>query len=109
MSPYEVVNSIIALVAILVSLVALVRTRKIAKKQIELEVTHANLNALSALVSGYTEQAKLYERLLEDGSCYELGLDEGNLATIIEDYYARRHETITEIEKILHACKPQKT
>ena len=101
MSTYQIVSSVIALLAIIVSLIALIRTRDFAKEQLKLDQTQATLNALSALVSGYTEQANLFERILENGTADERNLDIANIESIIEDYHSKRHESIKKIEEIL--------
>ena len=97
----QTVSIVVTVLTITISFVALVRTREFSKKQLELTETQATLNALSALVSGYTEQAKLFEKIIEDGTADERNLDVANIESVIEEYYTKRHMAIEKIEKIL--------
>lgn len=104
MTTYEITSSVIALLAILISFVALIRTRELAKKQFELEKTQTNLDALSALITGYSEQARLYEKALKDGTVDVHNLNREVMEDTLDEYYAKRHDAVEEIEKLLKTC-----
>ncbi|ATD03919.1 hypothetical protein PTET_a2609 [Pseudoalteromonas tetraodonis] len=56
MSQYEIISTsiaLIALIAVCVSFMAIVRTRKLSEKQLAFEKTNAKLSALAILVSEY--------------------------------------------------------
>lgn len=103
MSDYQIFNTITTVLAIIVSFIALIRTREFSKKQLELTERQETLSALTALVSGYTEQAKLFEKIIEDGTADEFNLDVHNIEVMIEEYYTKRHLSIEKIEKILNS------
>ena len=108
MSTYEITSSVIALLAIVISFIALIRTRELAKKQFELEKTQTTLDALSALVTGYTEQANLFERALKDGTVDIHNLNRDNMEFIVDEYYTKRHDAIEKIEELLESCNRTK-
>lgn len=101
MSNYEIISTLIALIAVFVSFVVIVRNRKLSEKQLILENTNVKLNALAVLVSEYKSKAKLFEKALNDGTIEKENLSRVGMENALEYILEQQYKAVEEIEKIL--------
>jgi hypothetical protein len=71
MSRYEVLSFLLAVVAIVVSVVSLIRTRKIQEKQLEFQKIAADLSAKQLEIIRREESARINVRLEKTGTSYK--------------------------------------
>jgi len=109
MSNYEIISTSIALVAVIVSFVVIVRNRRLSAKQLTLENVNIKLNALTVLVAEYKSKAELFEKALVDGTIEKENLSregmENALASILDEQY----KAVDEIKSILQSTRGSKT
>lgn len=75
--------------------------REELKRNSEAQETQAKLAALTALLSEYKSQAKIFELALEDGTMEIENLSETGLQNAMSKYYEKQHAVVREIEKLL--------
>jgi len=101
MSNYEIVNTFIALIAICISFIAIVRTRKLSEKQLALEKTNSKLSALAVLVSEYKSEAESIRVALSDGTIEIENLSRVGMGNALNGALDKQYKAIEDIEKIL--------
>ncbi|WP_372447714.1 hypothetical protein [Vibrio metschnikovii] len=102
---FEMINTIFALLAVVISLVALIRTRKVSEQQ-KLLTTQANrISALTTLLSEYKNRANLFETALNDGTVERENLNRIGMENALEEYQEKLYETLEQLEKELSGLK----
>ncbi len=109
MSNYEIISTLITLVAVVVSFVAIVRNRKLSAKQLLLENVNIKLNALSTLVSEYKSKAELFEKALVDGTIENENLSRQGMENALAEILDKQYKAVDEIEIILLSTRGSKT
>ncbi|WP_447027769.1 hypothetical protein [Vibrio parahaemolyticus] len=102
---FEMINTILALLAVVISLVALIRTRKISEQQ-KILTTQANrISALTTLLGEYKNRANLFETALNDGTVERENLNRIGMENAVEEYQEKQYETLEQLEKELSGLK----
>ena len=100
-SQYEIISTSIALIAVCVSFMAIVRTRKLSEKQLAFEKTNAKLSALAILVSEYKSEAESIRVALNDGTIEIENLSRICMENALDEVLDKQYKAIEDIEKIL--------
>ncbi|MFQ3258046.1 MAG: hypothetical protein ACI8WI_003308 [Pseudoalteromonas distincta] len=100
-SHYEIISTSIALIAVCISFMAIVRTRKVSEKQLALEKTNATLSALATLVSEYKSEAESIRVALSDGTIEIENLSRIGMQNAYEEVLDKQYKAVENIEKIL--------
>ena len=100
-SQYEIISTSIALIAVCVSFMAIVRTRKLSEKQLAFEKTNAKLSALAILVSEYKSEAESIRVALSDGTIEIENLSRIGMENALDEVLDKQYKAIEDIEKIL--------
>jgi hypothetical protein len=98
-SQYEIISTSIALIAVCVSFMAIVRTRKLSEKQ--LAKTNSKLSALAILVSEYKSEAESIRVALNDGTIEIENLSRIGMENALDEVLDKQYKAIEDIEKIL--------
>ena len=109
MSNYEIISTSVALVAVVISFVVLVRNRRLSEKQLVLENANVKLTALAVLISEYKSKANLFEKALIDGTIEKEGLSRDGMESALEDILEQQYKAVEEIEKILTLSQAKET
>tara|TARA_R110001583_G_scaffold195482_1_gene374088 strand:+ start:4700 stop:5029 length:330 start_codon:yes stop_codon:yes gene_type:complete len=109
MTSYEIFSTLIAVLAVVISSVSLVRTRKLAIKQNELSGKSIRVSALIALISEYKGQVKVFEKALIDCTVENENLSHSGMEEAAEEYRQRQYETLQKIERELSGLKGEET
>ena len=109
MTSYEIFSTLIAVLAVVISCVSLVRTRKLAIKQNELSEKSIRVSALIALLSEYKSQVKVFETALIDGTVERENLSHSGMEEAVEEYREKQYQTLQKIEEELRGLKGNET
>jgi len=102
-SHYEIISTSIALIAVCISFMAIVRTRKLSEKQLAFEKTNAKLSALAILVSEYKSEAESIRVALSDGTIEIENLSRIGMENALDEVLYKQYKAVEDIEKILIA------
>jgi len=102
-SHYEIISTSIALIAVCISFMAIVRTRKLSEKQLAFEKTNAKLSALAILVSEYKSEAESIRVALSDGTIEIENLSRIGMENALDEVLDKQYKAVEDIEKILIA------
>ncbi len=102
---FEMINTILALLAVVISLVALIRTRKVSEQQKVLTTQANRISALTTLLSEYKNRANLFETALNDGTVERENLNRIGMENAVEEYQEKQYETLEQLEKELSGLK----
>ena len=102
-SHYEIISTSIALIAVCISFMAIVRTRKLSEKQLAFEKTNAKLSALAILVSEYKSEAESIRVALSDGTIEIENLSIIGMENALDEVLDKQYKAVEDIEKILIA------
>ena len=102
---FEMINTIIALLAVVISLVALIRTRKVSEQQKVLTTQANRISALTTLLSEYKNCANLFETALNDGTVERENLNRIGMENAVEEYQKKQYQTLEQLEKELSGLK----
>ncbi|EHW0696240.1 TPA: hypothetical protein I7235_21685 [Vibrio vulnificus] len=105
MTMFEMINTVLALLAVVISLVALIRTRKVAEQQKVLTTQANRISALTTLLSEYKNRANLFETALNDGTVERENLNRLGMEDALEEYQEKQYETLEQLEKELSGLK----
>ncbi len=108
-SHYEIISTSIALIAVCISFMAIVRTRKLSEKQLAFEKTNAKLSALAILVSEYKSEAESIRVALSDGTIEIENLSRIGMENALDEVLDKQYNAIEDIEKILIAHQATET
>lgn len=106
---YEVINTLISIVAVCISCVALVRSRKVARQQKELEEQNLRISALTALLSEYQSRASIFEKALVDGTIERENLSRVGMEQALSEYQEKQYQALSDIESELSQLRRSKT
>ncbi|MBN25004.1 MAG: hypothetical protein CL578_08135 [Alteromonadaceae bacterium] len=109
MTSYEIFSTLIAILAVVISSVSLVRTRKLAIKQNESSEKSIRVSALTALLSEYKSQVKVFEKALMDGTVERENLSDSGMEEAAEKYREKQYQTLQKIEQELNGLKGNET
>ncbi len=102
---FEMINTILALLAVVISLVALIRTRKVSEQQKVLTTQANRISALTTLLSEYKNRANLFETALNGGTVERENLNRIGMENAVEEYQEKQYETLEQLEKELSGLK----
>ncbi|WP_306464279.1 hypothetical protein [Vibrio marinisediminis] len=102
---FEMINTILALLAVVISLVALIRTRKVSEQQKVLTTQANRISALTTLLSEYKNRANLFETALNDGTVERENLNRIGMENAVEEYQEKQYQTLEQLEKELSGLK----
>ena len=102
MSHYELFSTLIALIAVTISFVMIVRNRKLSNRLLSLEKANVKLSALNILITEYNSEAELVEKALIDGTIERENLSRMGMERILGELSDKQNIAVEEIEKILN-------
>lgn len=102
---FEMINTVLALLAVVISLVALIRTRKVSEQQKVLTTQANRISALTTLLSEYKNRANVFETALNDGTVERENLNRIGMENALEEYQEKQYETLEQLEKELSGLK----
>ena len=102
---FEMINTVLALLAVVISLVALIRTRKVSEQQKVLTTQANRISALTTLLSEYKNRANVFETALNDGTVERENLNRIGMEDVLEEYQEKQYETLEQLEKELSGLK----
>ncbi len=106
---YEMINTLVAVVAVCISCVALVRSRKVARQQKALEEQNLRISALTALLSEYKSHASMLEKALVDGTIESENLSRVGMERVLSEYQEKQYQALSDIESELSQLRRFKT
>lgn len=109
MSHYELFSTLIALIAVTISFVMIVRNRKLSNRLLSLEKANVKLSALNILITEYNSEAELVEKALIDGTIERENLSRSGMERILGELSDKQNIAVEEIEKILRLCNAKET
>ncbi|WP_018982645.1 hypothetical protein [Salinimonas chungwhensis] len=109
MTSYEIFSTLIAVLAVVISSVSLVRTRKLAIKQNEFSEKSIRVSALIALLNEYKSQVSVFEKALIDGTVQRENLSHSGMEEAAEKYREKQYQTLQKIEEELSGLKGDET
>lgn len=102
---FEMINTVLALLAVVISLVALTRTRKVSEQQKVLTTQANRISALTTLLSEYKNRVNVFETALNDGTVERENLNRIGMEDALEEYQEKQYETLEQLEKDLSGLK----
>jgi len=109
LSYYELFSTLIALIAVIISFVVIVRNRKLSSKLLSLENANVKLAAISVLITEYKSEVELFEKALVDGTIERENLCRSGMERVLDELTDKQSAVVEEIEKILKLCSAQET
>ncbi len=102
---FEMIDTLLALLAVVISLVALIRTRKVSEQQKVLTTQANRISALTTLLSEYKNRANVFETALNDGTVERENLNRIGMEDALEEYQEKQYGTLEQLEKELSGLK----
>lgn len=101
MTTYELANIALTLIALALSLIALIRTRKTNAQQKALASQANQVSLLTSLLNEYKNRTELFETALNDGTVERENLSRDGMEEALAEYQEKQYETLQKLEKEL--------
>lgn len=101
MTIYELLSTLISLLAVGVSAVALLRSKKLAIQQKEINERGVRILALNSLLVEYKSRIALFEKALVDGTVEIENLSREGMERVLGEYDEKYSQTFSDIENEL--------
>ncbi|ERM57661.1 hypothetical protein [Vibrio cyclitrophicus] len=105
MTLFELINIALPLLAIVISIIALISTKRTAEQQKILTTQSNRISALIAVLDEYKNREKLFETALNDGTVERENLNRLGMEDVLKEYQEKQYETLELLEKELKSLK----